>query len=164
MLNARETAPAFATEDMFSGDGNKSQKGGLAVAVPGEIRGYWELWEQHGKLSWKELFQPSIQLAREGFNVTAHTASSLVREWEVLRNVPSMTEIFVNPKTGQVYKEGDLIKRPKLADTLERIAENKAVEFYEGKVGQWFVDDLRDFGGNITMEDMKNYKSVVAVM
>lgn len=143
---------------MFSGDSNKSQKGGLAVGIPGELLGYSELWKQHGKLSWKELFEPAIELARYGFNVSAHTANSLFNEWDAIKNVSSMTEVFLNPETGQKYTEGELLKLEKLADTLELIAQNSATEFYEGQVGRWFVEDLKELGGNITMDDLRNYK------
>jgi len=162
VLNARETAPGFATEDMFQGDSEASQRGGLAVAVPGEIRGYYELHQRAGKLPWADLFQPTIDLCKNGFPVSGHTARAFQDQRVGIMNTPSMAEIFVNPVTKDVYKKGDIIRRPQLAITLEKLAKsaNASKEFYEGEIAQWLVEDLKELGGGITMEDMRDYRYV----
>lgn len=59
-FDARETAPAASSYDMFN---NKSKtKGGLSVAVPGELRGYWKAHKMFGNLKWNKLFQPAIEM------------------------------------------------------------------------------------------------------
>lgn len=45
-------------------------KGGLAIGIPGEIKGLYEAWKIGGKLPWKDLFQPTIKKLREGWNVS----------------------------------------------------------------------------------------------
>lgn len=68
MFDYRETAPRAALRDMFAGlPWNASMIGGLAVAVPGELRGYEELHRMYGKLPWHALFEPAITMARDGF-------------------------------------------------------------------------------------------------
>uniref|UniRef100_A0A1B0GEJ3 Uncharacterized protein n=1 Tax=Glossina morsitans morsitans TaxID=37546 RepID=A0A1B0GEJ3_GLOMM len=153
---ARESAPAAAHKDMFIGE--TSVTGARAVAVPGEILGYWELHKRYGRLPWKSLFQPTIKLCKEGHFVSKYLAAALKKEEERLRAEPSMAEVFVKPDKS-LYKEGDFLKRPTLAMTLERIADNGADEIYGGgETGKMLVKDIQNMGGIITEEDLKNYK------
>jgi gamma-glutamyltranspeptidase / glutathione hydrolase len=74
--------PAAGNETMYSNNTNPTASiiGGLAVGVPGEIRGWEMLHKRHGKLPWNVLFQPAINLARNGFIVNAGLATRLVGE------------------------------------------------------------------------------------
>lgn len=74
VLNARERAPNAATKDMFVGNLIAASQGGLAVAVPGELLGYWELHQKYGILEWSDLIQPTIELCRAGHTVTRYLA------------------------------------------------------------------------------------------
>ena len=51
--------------------------GGLAIAVPGEVRGQYDAWKRHGRLEWKQLVQPAIDLARNGFKITKSVDEAL---------------------------------------------------------------------------------------
>ncbi|XP_077535849.1 scoloptoxin SSD14-like isoform X4 [Haemaphysalis longicornis] len=83
-LIAREMAPAAATADMFVKDRRKSVRGGLAVGVPGELRGYEALHRRlNGSLPWKALFADAIRLARHGFPMGAHLANALREQMEI---------------------------------------------------------------------------------
>ncbi|KAK9721769.1 hypothetical protein QE152_g20723 [Popillia japonica] len=157
-LNAREVAPLAATEDMYGGNASLAAKGGLAVAVPGELLGYWEAHQDFGLLPWAELVQPTIDLCKKGHLVTPYLAKMFKARQQALLDSPSLREIFIDPKTNQSYPEGARIKREKLADTLEIIAKEGARALYNGSLTEMFVKDIQDLGGIITVEDMNKYK------
>lgn len=73
-LNAREVAPINAFKNMYKDD-ISSREGGLAVAVPTELKGLHELHKKHGKLTWREVVQPVIDVAEQGYKVTPYLAS-----------------------------------------------------------------------------------------
>lgn len=75
-LNAKEIAPILATEDMFKTD-DSYLRGPLVHAVPGEVKGYWELHKKYSKTPWKDLIQPSIELCEAGFEVSKHMSDSI---------------------------------------------------------------------------------------
>lgn len=159
-LDAREVAPKAASERMYVGDKNQSSLvGGLSIAVPGELKGMWELHQRYGKLPWKDVFQPVIELCRNGHEVTEYLATVLrFKEKEVLET-PSLSEVFVNPATKEIWKAGDRLKRLALADTMEVIANEGADTMYAmGKIGRQMLDDIKEFGGILTEDDFAEYK------
>ncbi|KAI8034591.1 hypothetical protein M5D96_012644 [Drosophila gunungcola] len=155
-LIARESAPAAAHKDMFVGQSEIT--GAWAGAVPGEILGYWEMHRRYGVLPWKRLFEPAIKLAREGHVVSRYLASAIRQKIANIRADPGLSSMFLN-ENGEAFVEGDFMKRSALADTLERIAENGAKEFYDGgETGRKFVEDIRALNGTITEQDLRDYK------
>lgn len=159
-LDAREVAPKAAHENMFVDDKtNASLIGGLSIAVPGELKGMWELHKKYGKLPWKDIFQPVIQLCREGHEVTSYLATVLRMKKNDILNTESLREVFVNPATGDIWAAGDKIKRLALADTMETIANEGADTMYAmGKVGRQMLDDIKELGGILTEDDFAEYK------
>ncbi|XP_072034437.1 glutathione hydrolase 1 proenzyme-like [Amphiura filiformis] len=154
--DAREVAPLGASEDMYNDDHDASVKGGLAVAVPGEIRGFWQAHQAHGKLDWGELFQPTIALARDGFKISKALAKAISDNEEDIRNETSLSAIFFNSK-GEPLKAGAKMYRPQLAETLQKIADNGSSIFYEGSLAQDIVNEVKENGGIITAEDLQSY-------
>ena len=158
-LNARERAPAAANESMFIENPLESQSGGKSVAVPGEIKGLWELHQNYGSLKWKDLLQPVIELCREGHVVSRYLENIFRGSEERIFGEPSLRDVYINPETNHTYKLGEKIKRLKLAETLEVIAEEGADSIYGGgDIGALMVEDVQKRNGILTVEDLRNYK------
>nr|CAB3248949.1 gamma-glutamyltranspeptidase 1 [Phallusia mammillata] len=159
-VNARETAPAAATENMYNGDGYLSTRGAMAVAVPGEIAGYWEAHQKYGKLPWVDLFQPSIDLAEFGYETPKALAIAIEQQKDVIQNrTYNLWPIYENDD-GTLKKEGDIIKLPQLAKTMKAIATEGASAFYNGSLTKDIIQDLEDaYGKNmLTEDDLRNYE------
>merc|ERR1712136_264909 len=157
-LNAREVAPAAATVDMYGANGTLSKTGGLSVGVPGEVAGSWEAHQTYGVLPWSRLVMPSVALAQKGIPISSATARSLQTKASLVQSEPSMSD-FINPKTGQVLQEGDVVKRPLFAETLKAIATEGADIFYKGRLADKIAADVQQHGGILTKDDLLQYRA-----
>ena len=120
------------------------------MGVPGEVAGYWAARRKYGsqEISWQRILQPTIDLCREGIPVTASLAEVLLEKGPDFSD-PGMRSVFVNPRTGDVWQEGDLYTNPALANTLQALAEEGDLgdqSFYNGTIGQSLVDDITQLG------------------
>ncbi|CAN3364412.1 glutathione hydrolase proenzyme [Diutina catenulata] len=165
-IDAREMAPERAHKNMFNHFPLLSKVGGLAVAVPGELRGLEELFIRHGSgnLTWAQLFEPVIALNRKGFACTALFERILQIENElVLSKVPQLRESwdFIFNDHGELKKEGDWITRPKYADTLARIAANGSSAIFYTDMAPGMVAAATAMGGVLDVADFAAYDVIV---
>jgi gamma-glutamyltranspeptidase/glutathione hydrolase/leukotriene-C4 hydrolase len=160
-INFREKAPEKSTRDMFDGQYEKSVTGALSVAVPGEVAGMWEAHQTYGSLPWESLFTDAIQLARYGFKIDSLFAKRLQQSKQAIFNSPTLRKVFTkkNAASGSdlLLEEGDLLKRPEYANTLEKIAREGPKAFYEGYVAESIVNQIQSNGGIMTLDDLRNY-------
>lgn len=159
-LDFREKAPIAATKNMYLDSlGNvipgKSTFGSFSVGVPGSVAGIFEVYEKFGSLPFEELIQPSIDLARNGINITEKQAKNLNETEEKFAKANSYKTIFEKN-----WKVGDVLIQEELAQTLERIRDHGKDEFYKGKTAKLLVDYISEMGGIITMEDLEKYEAV----
>ena len=74
------------------------------MAVPGELQGYWEVHSKYGRIKWKELFEPAIELCKVGSLVTDYVYKCMEKTEQYIRNEPTLAEILINPNTNKLRK------------------------------------------------------------
>ncbi|WP_291091496.1 gamma-glutamyltransferase [Empedobacter sp. UBA7494] len=161
-LDYREKAPLKASEDMYwDKNGNAitdlSLYGQFAAGVPGTVDGMVKAHEKYGKLNWKELVQPAINLAQKGFKITKQQASELTNKHNDFVKYNSKTNALTSKSS---WKEGDLLVQKDLANTLKLIQQKGRAGFYEGKTADLIVKEMKRGNGIISHEDLKEYQSV----
>ncbi|KAF8708122.1 Gamma-glutamyltranspeptidase Ggt1, partial [Rhizoctonia solani] len=158
-IDFREFAPGAATELMYvNKTGSPSQVGGLAVAVPGELRGFEALHKRHGKLPWKKIFEPVIKLSK-GFEVSRELAKVLAGNLTYITEDPLWAAVYA--PNGKVAVAGQTIRRPTYAKTLQRIANEGVNAFYTGSIAKNIISTAQNNGGVITLEDLEKYQVVI---
>ena len=115
---------------------------------------------KYGKRPWKELVEPAVRLARDGFPLSYGLSQSLRNDRLVgkLSQFPDSKRIFL--KDGALYDFGETFKQPELAVTLARIRDLGAKDFYEGETARLLAADMAAHGGGITLEDLRDYKAI----
>lgn len=164
-IDYREKAPAAAYETMFQDKhGNvvqdRSRYTHLASGVPGTVAGMAMALEKYGTISLEESLAPAIRLAREGFTVPHRFTRGLEEAKERLQRSAATKATFYK-EDGSAYQPGERFLQPELADTLQRIADQGAKGFYEGKTAELIVSEMERNGGLITMEDLARYQPVI---
>jgi gamma-glutamyltranspeptidase/glutathione hydrolase len=158
-LDFREKAPAKASRDMYlDSAGNVipllSERGNLASGIPGSVAGMIEMHSKYGKLPWKELVQPAVDLALKGVVLTQRAATDLNDIQDDLKKYNSVSPDFLL----KTWNPGDTIRWIELGHTLERIRDQGFAGFYEGKTADDLVAEMSRTKGIITHEDLKNYQ------
>ncbi|MFT5210460.1 MAG: gamma-glutamyltranspeptidase/glutathione hydrolase [Flavobacterium sp.] len=165
--DGREMSPAGAKVDMFMSDGKvmgfvEAWQSGKAIGVPGAIALYKHAHELHGKLPWASLFQPAIELARNGFVVSPRLAGMLPRIQKVsdLSKNPGASEYFF--PNGVALQAGVLLKNPEYADTLEQVSLVGIEAFYSGDIAKAIAAAAQAAPrpGSLTVEDLAAYKVI----
>ncbi len=163
MVDARETAPAAATRNMFlDAAGNvvrgASTNSALAAGIPGEVAGMAHIAERYGRLPLNVSLQPAIKLARDGFPLYTRMRGGMEFSGNRFKQSKDASRNFlVDGKPPQV---GTLIRQPQLASTLQMIAKQGATSFYQGKFARQLADGVRKLGGIWTESDLANYRVV----
>ncbi len=163
-IDFRERAPSGATRDMYIDETGEvvsdlSTIGHLSAGVPGTVAGLYLAHGRYGSIPWKELVQPAVELAREGFPVEGKLVSQFEELKPHLGTFPGLA-VFVKPD-GTLFGRGDTLVQTDLARTLERIASNGRRGFYEGETAELISREMEGAGGLIGLEDLAGYEAVV---
>lgn len=161
-IDYREKAPALASKDMYlnlDGSVNKerAREGILSIGVPGTVYGMWEIHKKFGTLPWKQLINPAIELAKNGFIMSPFMVDALNKRNKKLSKYKNFKEIF--------YKENLVLINTKLvqqdlAQSLTLIADEGIKTFYEGQIAENIVKHMKENNGLISIEDLNNYRPV----
>jgi gamma-glutamyltranspeptidase/glutathione hydrolase len=153
----RETAPAAATKTMFTKD--DTWYGHKVVGVPGTVRGLALAHKRFGKLPWKEVVQPAVQLAQDGFILGESLANSLNAVACTSREFPELRRVYGKEGGSKDWEDGDLLIQKDLATTLRLIAEEGPNAFYEGAIADKIAAEMKAGGGLITKADLAAYQA-----
>lgn len=159
-LDFRERAPLNAKKTMYLDNQGKvrpnaSTNGYLAVATPGTIAGLYEVQRKYGRLPWKTVIAPAIQLAENGFPVSWRFVSATAMRLPTLLKNPDAQKIFTH--NGKIYQIGEQLVQPELAATLRSVSQNPQ-DFYTGTIATAIATDMAANHGLITKKDLQQYR------
>ena len=158
LLDFREIAPLGLDAAPFERRPLPHAQRGRLVGVPGEVRGLFELHRKLGRRKWVDVVAPALAHARSGFPVGRHLASMLRSHSRTLRREPGLAAVFY--PGGRPAALGRRLTNPKLAATLERIANEGPSALYEGSVAADIVDSVSAAGGQLALDDLRHYRPV----
>lgn len=162
-IDYREEAPGKASRNMFldkngNADPQLSQLGHLSVGVPGTVAGLFETHRLYGKLPFRELIQPAIDLASKGFAISAAEARELNATQAEFKKYNTVTPVFIKPGG---WKAGDTLVQKDLAHTLSLIRDQGPAGFYEGETARRIVEEMKRGHGIISLQDLRDYRAKV---
>ncbi len=158
-LNASGRSPRSLKLEYFKANGYDiiPSYGPLPVSVPGCVDGWYEMHDLFGRLPMKDILQPAINYAKEGFPVSEVIAYYMGRETEILKEYPNIKDVYM--PGGKAPKKGEVFRNPLLANTLEKIASGGRNEFYQGSIARDIASFIKKQGGFLSYEDLARHHS-----
>jgi gamma-glutamyltranspeptidase/glutathione hydrolase len=158
-LNASGWAPKALTIEHLKAKGlaEMPQSGIDSATVPGVVDGWQKLHDRFGKLPWRDLFQPAIFYAEQGYPVP-----EIIHDyWE-----GAVTGLMQNPESRRVFlpgnkapETGQVFRNPDIARALTLIASEGEAAFYKGAIAQAILKTSAELGGTMTAEDLAMYSA-----
>ena len=158
-LNASGPAPRAISLEYFKKKGIKRipLHGPLPWTVPGCVDGWFELHRRFGKLSMKEILEPAINYAEDGFPLSEVIAYYWERAVKAFKNYKNFQKLYA--PGGKILKKGDIFKNPELARTYRLLAEKGRDVFYKGEIAKRIIEYSKRVGGFFQLEDFANFHS-----
>ncbi len=132
--------------------------GAATCAVPGVVAGLHAVHQRHGRLPWRQLVLPAAAAAAAGVTVNAGQGRVLEVIEGILSRTPEALAIFA--PGGRFVREGDVVRQPELAESIELIAERGPGVLYTGRLARAMVDQQHAAGGRLTMADLRGYRPI----
>jgi gamma-glutamyltranspeptidase / glutathione hydrolase len=158
-LNASGRSPRSLKLDYLKNQGYEfiPSTGPLPVSVPGCVDGWFEMHDMFGRLPMRDILQPAINYARDGFPVTEVIAYYLDRGTQALKDFPNIKETYM--PGGKAPAKGEIFKNPRLANTLDKIAKGGRNEFYRGSIAKAIDAFMKSHGGFLSYDDLSRHSS-----
>lgn len=158
-LNGSGRSPRSLKLEYFLDNGYEfiPSYGPLPVSVPGCVDAWYEIHDMFGRLPMKDILQPAINYAREGFPVTEVIAYYLERGTSTLKEYPNIKEVYM--PGGKAPSKGEIFKNPLLATTLEKIVKGGRNEFYRGTIAHQIDAFMKKQGGFLSYDDLSRHHS-----
>ncbi|MGB0712472.1 MAG: gamma-glutamyltransferase [Gammaproteobacteria bacterium] len=132
-----------------------------SMATPGTVRGLFSVQRELGRLPMAEIVAPAVQYARDGVRLNALQAYVFSIVAPIFLSTPGARAIYGSPSDPEsLVKDGELLRLPEMADTLETLAIEGDRLFYEGEIGQSLGAASVASGGHLDMEDLRRYQVV----
>ncbi len=146
-------APGFATPENWAKK-DPERPGAWTVGIPGEPAGLDHIAKKYGKLPLSELAKPAIKLARDGFPVSRLLAGDISFFRDNMLRYAEPDNVYLS----RSWQEGDILKNPPLAWSLEEFARAGADAFYRGELTDRLIAGINRFGGQFTRDDFNRYR------
>ena len=143
------------------GGGMRTIVGPGSVAVPGAMAGFGRAVELYGSMPWREILQPAISIAGEGFPLPGASAEYLAYSHEAIFGWQEESAAIVHGEDGTPIGAGDMVRLPELADCFTALAEAGPRLLYEGELGRMLVEAVQQGEGLITEADLRAYEPIL---
>ena len=180
VYNGLSTCPSAVTPDMWASEfvrecsdgygfvlkGAQNEIGHKAVAVPGVLRVFEAAHKAHASRPWKDLVEPAIAVAEEGWAIRPHVSTMFTMDETAYGRRNMADKLALTPDgrrlylgaDGQPKRIGAVVHNHELAASLRTVAQGGAEAFYSGELGKTIVADMRANAGLITADDLTGYR------
>jgi len=157
-LNSSGPAPKALKLEHFEKQGLKKvpERGPLSWTVPGCVAGWYALHEKFGRLGMKQILQPAIEYAENGFPLTELIAYYWKRSVEIFKDYKNFQKLYA--PGGKSPLKGDIFRNPELAATYRMIAEKGRDTFYKGPIAEKIVKHSKKVKGFFELEDFASFE------
>ena len=156
-LNSSGWAPKGLTPEYLKakGDATMPQSGIDTVTVPGAVAGWGALHQRFGRLPWKELFQPAIFYAENGYPVPELIHAYFESAPPAIANDPESRKTYL--PHGHPPALGEVFQNLNLAKALRLVAQDGPSTFYKGEIAQAILRTSRALDGTLSAEDLAEF-------